>query len=183
MCFDTRIVATTTNGSQDCLSTIRTLRLLELVVLPDCFADLVCKCGCSTGNDSDSDDDDYGNGSHGEGDSTVNALFRRAADKVFQILGPKCPAFEALLFRARDHPMSAPEASDYCSAFIRSTATDQLGRTAYEAVPVEPYMLNSYDFYSGIFQVEEKRITTDVEVVGRRNCRRIDYDERGYGEW
>jgi hypothetical protein len=102
--------------------------------------------------------------------SLANAAFRRAAEKVFETLVPNCPAFVALLFRVRNirHASGSP---DYGSAFILSTAGDQSGRAAYEAVPVEPHMLNDYGFYSGTFEVNGMRITTDADILGRMNCR------------
>jgi hypothetical protein len=129
------------------VSTIRTLRLLEIIVLPNCFADLVpCPCGCwNEGDEDDSDDDsdeyseDYDNSDENcdSGDNTdveggeerespnalANAVFSRAAEKVFKTLVPNCPAFVALLFRVRNnrHPSGSP---DYGSAFILSTAVD-----------------------------------------------------------
>jgi hypothetical protein len=174
------------------VSTIRTLRLLEIIVVPNCFADLVpCPCGCwNEGDEDDSDEssddssDDNSDDNYDSGDNTdveggeerespnalANAVFRRAAEKVFETLVPNCPAFVALLFRVRNirHASGSP---DYGSAFILSTAGDQSGRAAYEAVPVEPHMLNDYGFYSGTFEVNGMRITTDADVLGRMNCR------------
>jgi hypothetical protein len=144
---------------QDCLSNVRTLRSTELLVMPACVADLPCSCGRHTC------DADGGKAEHYRNFlAQVDPVFRRAADKVFQTLGPNCPELMALQFRIRGEYECSSD-PDYCCAFVRSTVIDRLGQTIYQAVSVEPQMLMEYGSESGVYQLYEEFMSMDPNTM------------------
>jgi hypothetical protein len=151
---------------QDCLNNIPTLESLELIVEPDCFIQKACYCIFRDNNEGS-------RGENGSFQTLVDAVFRRAADKVFQTLCPNRPEFVALRFRAPDVGSGYPY---YCCAFVRSTVTGHLGQLTYEAVPVEPHMLKEHRFDSGIYQLAEECITADPRKMNWGRCRRAPWD-------
>jgi hypothetical protein len=119
---------------------------MELLVTPAYVASR--RCGCASCDADRSEEENYRLFA-----ARVDSVFRRAADKVFQILGPNCPALMALQFRVRNEYRNEVQPSpdpDYCCAFVRSTVIGQLGQITYKAVPIEPRMLKEYDSDSNI---------------------------------
>ena len=145
---------------KDCLTSVTTLTTLELFVFPECLVSTwipYCKCGCR-GQPTDN--------LEVFSVTTVNLVFTRAANKVFQTLGPSCPAFTALLFRAQDRKSARDGicaydlicAYDHLFAFTRSLKIDESGDATYEAMRVEPHMLKHYEPRSEILDMDGRRL-------------------------
>jgi hypothetical protein len=105
-------------------------------------------------------------------ETAVNRIFARAAHKVFSTLGPSCPAFAALLFRAQ---RDCHGSEDYLFAFVRSTKVEESGRAIYEAVPVEPYMLKHHESQSDILDMEDRVLSTFQHLQVELTCPYIDF--------
>jgi hypothetical protein len=102
-------------------------------------------------------------------DATVDHTFASAANKVFSALAPSCPAFTALLFRARE--LDDDDSSDYLFAFVRSSKVDDAGCTTYEAMSVQPHLLKHYESRSDILHLGYRAITTNAEGRALLACR------------
>jgi hypothetical protein len=112
-------------------------------------------------------------------DATVDLVFSQAANKVFQALGPSCPGFTTLLFRAQN--IDDLDSADYLFAFIRDSKIDSSGRTTYKAVSVESHLLKHFKSYSDIFDLEDRTVTTNAKTRAENACR---YAERNLDdEW
>jgi hypothetical protein len=100
-------------------------------------------------------------------DAVVDRVFTQAADKVFQTLGPSCPAFTALLFRAQedDH-----HSADYLFAYSRSVKIDESGSVSYGAVAVDPHVLKYYEPHSDILDMDEREVTTNAQARAHYSC-------------
>lgn len=108
-------------------------------------------------------------------DATVDRMFTRAANKVFQTLGPGCLGLTAVLFRAQDVESVGESYGDHLFAFVRSSKIDESGHAIHEAVPVEPHMLKHYEPRSHILEMDERKITTNARTRALNACMNSEF--------